>query len=81
MVIKERSKGDTSGTLVCPHCKKWLYLVAESFESITKERNLEANMWEGQIKISKHSAECKKKKKVYKKVLAKLFGKQNIQEK
>ena len=37
MVIKEKDKGDTSGTLICPHCKKWVYLVAESFETITKK--------------------------------------------
>ena len=43
MVIKERSKGDTSGTLVCPYCKKWLYLVAESFESLTDKQKKKRN--------------------------------------
>ena len=38
MVIKEKDKGDTSGTMICPHCKKWVYLVAESFESITEKQ-------------------------------------------
>ena len=65
MVIKERLNGDTSGTLVCPHCKKWLYLVAESFESITLVKRGQAI----------------KKKKVYKKVLTKLFRKENVRVK
>ena len=42
MVIKEKDKGDTSGTLICPHCKKWVYLVAESFETITKKNKKKA---------------------------------------
>lgn len=41
MVIKEKSKGDTSGTLICPHCKKWIYIVAESFESLKEKREKE----------------------------------------
>ena len=33
MSIIEKQNGDTLGTLVCPHCKKWVCLTAETFEA------------------------------------------------
>ena len=35
MVIKEKS--DTTGTMRCPDCGHYIYIVAESFENIKKK--------------------------------------------
>jgi hypothetical protein len=41
MVIKERT--DTTGTLRCPDCGHFIYLVCESFESLTDKQKKKRN--------------------------------------